>query len=45
MIFQNKIYFEELTFTPYSGFINFIDKKNNYYLGNLLTNKGDKYGI
>ena len=35
MIFKNKLYFEELTFTPYSGFHK-IDKKNNYELGNFL---------
>ena len=27
MIYQNKLYFEELTFTPYSGFHKFLNKK------------------
>ncbi len=35
MIYQNKAYFEELTFTPYSGFIKF-DKKWNLKLGSFI---------
>ena len=36
MIYQNKLYFEELTFTPYSGFYIFKDSFNNRYLGSML---------
>ncbi len=36
MIYQNKLYFEELTFTPYSGFLNFKDYKAEIDLGRLL---------
>lgn len=37
MIYQNKLYFEELTFTPYSGFRKFINKNNNLKLGVLIN--------
>ena len=40
MLYQNKLYFEELTFTPYSGFIKFLNEKFNFRLGNLLKLKG-----
>ena len=36
LIFQNKIYFNELTFTPYSGFIKF-NKKWNLKLGSWIN--------
>ena len=36
MIYQNKLYFEELTFSPYSGFIKF-DKKSNLKMGMQLN--------
>ncbi len=36
MIYKNKLYFEELTFTPYSGFIHF-NKRWNLELGELLN--------
>ena len=36
MIYQNKIYFEEFTFTPYSGFNKFLNFINNLQQGNLL---------
>ena len=39
MIYQNKIYFEEMTFTPHSGFHNFTNKKN-IKLGNLVNLEG-----
>ena len=41
LIYQNKIYFEEFTFSPYSGFHNF-NKDWNLKLGNLL-NIGENY--
>ena len=37
MIHQNKLYFEELTFTPYSGFFKFGNRKNNIKLGQYLN--------
>ena len=37
MIYKNKPYFEELTFSPYSGFINFKDKNINKRLGSWLN--------
>ena len=40
MIYQNKIYFTELTFTPYSGFQTFKNKKINIQFGNLINLKG-----
>ena len=36
MIYKNKVYFEELTFTPYSGFQKNINKKFNIKLGKLM---------
>ena len=36
MIYQNKPYFEEFTFTPYSGFHAFKSSKNSLKLGNLI---------
>ncbi len=36
MIYQNKLYFEELTFTPYSGFSRIIKPEYNKYFGNLI---------
>ncbi len=36
IIYRNKLYFEELTFTPYSGFNPFIDKERNLELGKLI---------
>ena len=36
MIYKNKLYFEELTFTPYSGFYSNIQKNNDIKLGRLL---------
>lgn len=35
LIFENKFYFNELTFTPFSGFCH-LDTKWNKKLGNLL---------
>ena len=35
LVYKNKLYFNELTFTPYSGFIEF-DKKWNEKLGNWI---------
>ncbi len=40
LVFKNKLYFNELTFTPYSGFIKF-DKKWNIKLGTRI-NLGDR---
>ena len=39
MIYQDKLYFEELTFTPYSGFSTF-DKKWNLKMGNWINLEG-----
>ena len=36
MVCQNKIYFEELTFTPYSGFHKYINPKYSIKMSNLL---------
>ena len=44
MVFNNKIWFEELTFTPYSGFMKF-KKKWNYTFGNLLNIERLKNGL
>ena len=33
---NSKIYFEEMTFTPYSGFRNFEPREYNYIIGDLL---------
>lgn len=33
---NSKIYFEEMTFTPYSGFRNFEPKEYNYILGDMI---------
>ena len=35
LIYNNRLYFNELTFTPYSGFIKF-DKKWNRRLGDMM---------
>ncbi len=37
--FEGKIYFNEMTFTPFSGFLNFIDKKWDKRLGNMINLK------
>ena len=37
MIYKGKLYFEELTFTPYAGFRNFKSKKNELKLGELIN--------
>ena len=37
MVYQNKLYFEELTFTPYSGFSRIIKPEFNRYFGNLIN--------
>ena len=39
MIHEGKLYFEELTFTPYSGFSAF-DKKWNLKMGNWINLEG-----
>ena len=43
MIYDSKLYFEEMTFTPFSGFINVNDHLQTE-LGKLLKLKGNKYG-
>ena len=43
MIYQNKLYFEELTFTPYSGFRRFNNKKNNLKLGEMISLERGKF--
>ena len=37
MIYKNKLYFEELTFTPYSGFNKNLNQKYNKKFGKLMT--------
>ena len=37
MIYQNKLYFEEMTFTPYSGFNARLKNKFNVNFGNLIN--------
>ena len=37
VILRNKLYFEEMTFSPYSGFIKFKNEKDNLKLGNLIN--------
>ena len=44
IIFKNKLYFNEITFTPYSGFIVF-DKKWNSKLGKLINIERQKNGL
>ncbi len=46
MIYKDKLYFEEMTFTPYSGFIMFPQnyEKWNKKLGDMLNLKGVKNG-
>ena len=39
-IFKNKLYFEEMTFTPCSGYINFDIKNMDEKLGKMLNLKG-----
>ena len=41
LIFEDKFYFNELTFTPFSGFCH-LDKKWNKQLGNFINLKGNK---
>ena len=43
MIYQNKLYFGEMTFTPNSGFIFFTENHNELQikLGKMLNVKGD----
>ena len=36
ILYKNKIYFGEMTFTPYSGFAYGLSKKDNNYLGGLI---------
>ena len=46
MIYKDKLYFEEMTFTPYSGFVVFSQnyEKWNKKLGEMLNLKGAKNG-
>ena len=37
MLYQNKLYFEELTFTPYSGFLKFKNQDVNIKFGKLCS--------
>ncbi len=39
LIFKDKLYFNEMTFTPFSGFYDFEDKEWNIKLGNMLDLK------
>lgn len=43
MIYKNKLYFGEMTFTPFSGFILFDENYKDWYLklGKMLNLKGD----
>ena len=36
LLYNNNIYFNEMTFTPFSGFYQFADEKMNYRLGKML---------
>ena len=42
LVYKNKLYFNELTFTPYSGFIEF-DKKWNLKLGSWIVLEGGRH--
>ena len=42
--YKGKLYFEEMTFTPFSGFIPFEDEKFDTDLGNMLNLRGNKNG-
>ena len=39
MLYQNKLYFEELTFTPYSGMIDFTDRNYALIMGDYIKLK------
>ena len=39
LIYKDKIYFNEMTFTPFSGLYNFEDDSWDYRLGNMLNLK------
>ncbi len=39
---ENRLYFNEMTFTPFSGFFRFKDKNTDEYLGSLLKIKQNK---
>ena len=41
LIFENKLFFQELTFTPYSGFKKFKSAKDNLKFGKLINLKGN----
>lgn len=41
LIYNNKLYFNEITFTPFSGYYNFEDKKWDLKLGKLLNLRKD----
>lgn len=41
MIYRNKIWFEELTFTPYSGFNKFKKNADNIKYGQLINLQGE----
>ena len=42
ILYKNKLYFGELTFTPYSGFIKFSNQTYNLKLGKMINLKGNK---
>lgn len=39
LLYRNKVYFNEMTFTPFSGFFDFQDKSMNEELGKMLVLK------
>ena len=41
LIYKNKLYFNEITFTPFSGFYKFEDEKWNMKLGSMLDLRKD----
>ena len=45
MLYKNKPYFEELTFTPYSGFNKLKNKKYNLQLGSWIDLERNKNGF
>ena len=42
LIYNNRLYFGELTFTPFSGFFKFKNRENNLKLGKMINLKGIK---
>ena len=43
LIYNNRLYFGELTFTPFSGFFKFKNRENNLKLGEMINLEGIKH--